>query len=193
MSQSFTKLGVAKHQLVTAIQLFLQDHDPVSIYTLASNAWEVVDALGSRKGFSSSVSDESREHIESGLDLKRDYVNPYRNFFKHADQDPDAVLTGFDDRKNDGILYLAAEDYIRLNRRSPLELQVYQTWFLAVYVEKVAESDLARVMESIEVLYPGIANLERSAQKKFGLIRLREAYGDVHLRRDARTELPFNQ
>jgi hypothetical protein len=109
------KLDVARRQLVTAVQLFFDGGDPISVYSLAANAWEVIDALCGRAGVSS-MSSDTRGHIPEGKDLKRDYINsPYRNFFKHADRDPEGVLDGFDESNVDSILFLAVEDYIRLN------------------------------------------------------------------------------
>ena len=45
MSTVLTKLDVARRQLAVAIRLFFDDRDTVSVYTLATNAWEIVDAL----------------------------------------------------------------------------------------------------------------------------------------------------
>jgi hypothetical protein len=35
-----TKIDAARRQLVTAIRLFFDGGDPVSVYSLASNAWK---------------------------------------------------------------------------------------------------------------------------------------------------------
>ena len=144
-----TKVDVARQQLVTAIRLFFAREDAVSIYSLASNAWEVIDEL-CRLATVESESLRTRSHIDRSKDLKRDYINsPYRNFFKHADRDPDAVLSGFTERSPEAVLFLACEDYIRLNRASPVEVQVFQFWFIAMYPEKLSEGSSADLAESI--------------------------------------------
>lgn len=36
-----------------------------------------------------------------------------------------------EDSAADAVLFLAAEDYIRMRGRSPVEFQIFQLWFLA--------------------------------------------------------------
>jgi hypothetical protein len=180
-----TKLDAGRHQLVTAINLFFSNRDPISTYSLATNAWEVIDVLCNQSNVDS-ISNETRGRIiGQNKDLKYDYINsPYRNFFKHADKDPDAILEGFDDTKCDPILFLASEDYIRLNQASPLEMQVFQLWYLALYTDKVSHEDLDRIKASIAVIFPDIKNLDRAAQKEFGLQQLLAAKSDPELLSD---------
>ncbi|WP_240786951.1 hypothetical protein [Ramlibacter rhizophilus] len=95
MTTPLTKFDVASRQLATAIRLFFDGADPISVFSLAANAWEVIDVLCTRARVTS-ASTQTRGHLTAGKDLKRDYINsPFRNFFKHADRDPDAVLEDF--------------------------------------------------------------------------------------------------
>ena len=188
MHRQLTKIEVARRQLVTAIQLFFEGGDPVSIYSLASNAWEVIDVLCNKAGVSS-MSNETRGHVPAGKDLKRDYVNsPYRNFFKHADRDPDAKLSSFDESNVDSIMMLAVEDYIRLNKRSPVEFQAFQLWYLATHIDKVADAALAKVLRPVDRFLPNIRNLSRPDQIDMGKRFLSEANRDKALLADVRTE-----
>jgi len=183
-----SKSDIAKRQLTAAIQLFFNDSDPVSVYTLAANAWEVIDVLCSKNNIDS-VSNQSRMHAPRGKDLKRDYVNsPYRNFFKHATRDADKCLEGFDDQKCDSVIFLGVEDYIRLNKRSPLEFQVFQLWYLSVYVEKVADDALDKILEAADIYFPAIRELTREEQKLMGKKALLDARQDSVLKSDARVE-----
>jgi hypothetical protein len=189
--QQLSKTDIARRQLVTAIRLFFDDSDPVSIYTLAANAWEVIDVLCSNSD-TDSISNQSRSHIPIDEDLKRDYINsPYRNFFKHADRDVGATLDGFDDQKCDSIIYLAAEDYMRFKKVSPLEFQAFQLWYLALFPEKVSDDALAKLMGSIEVYFPKIRELVRWEQKRMGREVLLKAKGDVVLMSDPGVEPSF--
>jgi hypothetical protein len=182
------KTDIARRQLVTAIQLFFDDSDPVSVYTLATNAWEVIDVLCNSND-TDSISNQSRSHIPNGKDLKRDYINsPYRNFFKHADQDANDKLDGFDGQKCDNVIFLAAEDYMRFNKKSPFEFQVFQLWYLALFPEKVADNALAKILDSIEVHFPKLRELARVEQKRMGKEALLKARGDAGLRSDPRVE-----
>ena len=126
MHGQLTKLEVARRQLATAIDLFFADRDSVSVYSLATNSWEVIDALCRKAGIGS-FSIQTRENVPSGKDLMVNYVNsPYRNFFKHADTDSEKTWPPLPDSQVEGVLFLAVEDYIRLNGRSPLQFQVFQ-------------------------------------------------------------------
>lgn len=188
MDCQLTKTDVARRQLVTAIRLFFQNDDPVSIYSLAANAWEVIDVLCNRARVAS-LSNETRGHVPSGKDLKNDYVNsPYRNFFKHADRDPDALLTGFDASNVDSILMLAVEDYLRLHKRSPVEFQAFQLWYLATHINKVADGALASIVLAIDRLLPNIRNVSRAGQIAMGKKFLAAARHDEALLTDVRTE-----
>ncbi len=176
---------------MTAIQLLFDSGDPVSIYSLAANAWEVIDALCDKASVDS-ISSQTREHLPEGKDLKRDYVNsPYRNFFKHADRDPDAVLPSFDESNVDSIIFLAVEDYLRLLKKSPVEFQVFQLWYLAANVEKVSTDSLHEILQSIESTFPNIRDLPRKERIVMGRRVLEDALKDNELVRDNRTEAAF--
>src|SRR6266702_6455095 len=136
-----TKIDAARRQLITAIRLFFDGGDPVSVYSLASNAWEVIDVLCTSAGVDS-FSKQTRETLPSGHTLKY-YINePCRNFFKHDEQDPNPDSSVVLREPNvSAILFLAVEDYIRLRQAGPVEAQVFQLWFIAVFPEKVSEDD----------------------------------------------------
>ena len=154
MTTDLTKLDVARRQLAVAIRLFFDDRDSVSVYTLAANAWEIVDVLCRNRGVES-FSEQIRENIPDGKSLKHDFINaPYRNFFKHADNDPDGIVEGFSDDKNDHVLFTAVEDLIRLEQLALFECQVFQIWYLAVYEEKIAAEELERVLPKIREALP---------------------------------------
>ena len=188
MDAPLTKIDVARRQLVTAIVLLFNDDDPVSVYSLAANAWEVIDALCMRKGIDS-ISAQTREHLPQGAKLKRDYINsPYRNFFKHADQDPEVVLQSFDESSVDSVIFLAVEDYLRLLKKSPVEFQVFQLWYLAAHVGKLAAEPLTEILDSIESAFPRIRELPRRDRLTMGRKVLEEARKDQGLQKDNRTE-----
>lgn len=190
-SETLTKTIVAKRQLVTAINLFFNEGDPVSIFTLSSNAWEIIDSLCDFNKISS-VSNETREHVPQGKDLKRDFINlPYRNYFKHADKDPEAELDDFKDEACDELLFLATEDYIRLNKASPTELQVYQLWYSAVHYEKVADDSSDRILEAASFHFPDIRSKKRSTQKDMGKKAISDAYKDKDFLSNPLVEKPI--
>ena len=188
MVPSLTKIDVARRQLVTAIRLLFDGGDSVSIFSLAANAWEVIDVLCNKAGVLS-FSNQTRENIQSGKDLKCDYINsPYRNFFKHADRDPEAVSPQPKDSDIDSLIFLAVEDYLRLQKKSPVEFQVFQLWFISIYIDKVSAEALSETLGVIESAFPNIGSLMRADCLAMGSKVLLNAKVDQDLLSDPRTE-----
>ncbi|ADI30951.1 hypothetical protein [Methylotenera versatilis] len=188
MDKLLSKIEVAKRQLVTAIRLLFDGEDSVSVLSLAANAWEIIDVLCNREGVLS-FSNQTRENIPAGKDLKYDYINsPYRNFFKHADRNPDAVLPSLKESNLEGLMFLAVEDYIRLLNKSPVEFQVFQIWYMAINTEKLAVEVLSDVVEKSKSIFPDITNLARADRLALGKQALLLAKSDQELMRDERTE-----
>lgn len=185
-----TKIDAARRQLITAIRLFFDGDDPVSVYSLASNAWEVIDVLCTSAGIES-FSKQARENLPAGQTLKY-YINqPCRNFFKHADQDPNPDSSvELREANVSAILFLAVEDYIRLRQGGPVEAQVFQAWFIAVFPEKVSEDDpvAQSILNSAKLAFPGIATLAESGQIAMGRQVLEDARRDANLAADPKTE-----
>ncbi len=178
MSTALTKLDVARRQLAVAIRLFFDERDPVSVHTLAANAWEIVDVLCINKGIES-FSEQTRKNIPNGKSLKYHYINgPYRNFFKHADRDPDATLDGFSDDKNDHLLFMVVEDLLRLEQTKLFECVVFQPWYLAVYEEKIAPKDREKFLPKLHEIFPGIRQQTRPEKKRMGREHFQHASKD---------------
>jgi hypothetical protein len=177
--------------LATAIELFFAGRDLVSIYSLATNAWEIIDVLCIKAGIES-MSIQARGFIPAGKDLKRNYVNsPYRNFFKHAENDPDQTVEPLSPSHVEGLVFLAVEDYIRLNSRSPVQFQIFQLWYLAKHPEKLDPTVASELIEVVTKAFPGLASLPSDDQVAQGAQMLVEASLDQALLSDPRTELAF--
>jgi len=188
MKDVLTKIDVARKQLTTAINLLFNEGDLVPIYSLATNAWEIIDALCTKEGIES-LSSQTRGNIKDRRDLKRDYVNsPYRNFFKHADSDANNVLPALQSDQVDSILYLAVEDYLRLLKKSPIEFQVFQLWYLALNIAKVSTHELELIKSNTESIFPNIEKFPRNQQLSIGKSVLIEAYANADLVTDPQTE-----
>lgn len=86
-SQIINKLEAACQQLNTAIFLWFNDGNAVSIHTLACSAYQIVHDINRHKG--------GRELLYDSLRFKDEYrqqainhLKQHYNFFKHADHDP---------------------------------------------------------------------------------------------------------
>ncbi|SOE86964.1 hypothetical protein SAMN05446935_7499 [Burkholderia sp. YR290] len=185
-----TKIDAARRQLITAIRLFFDHGDPVSVYSLASNAWEVIDVLCTSAGVDS-FSKQARENLPAGQTLKH-YINqPCRNFFKHADHDPNPDSSvELREANVSAIVFLAVEDYMRLRQGGPVEAQVFQLWFIAVFPGKVSEDDpvAQSKLDSAKLAFPGIDTLAASDQIEMGRRELEDARRDAGLAADPKTE-----
>jgi hypothetical protein len=87
------KLDAARRQLRTAITLWFNDGDPVSVHTLAFAAYEIIHAISEKRDPS------RRDLLFDSLIIKDEYrrdwnahVRRHANFFKHADRDGDSVI-----------------------------------------------------------------------------------------------------
>ncbi len=156
------KLAVARCQLGTATQLFIDDKDPVSVQVLACGASEILDAISPRP---------FREHaLAVHTDLMDQYYKRIRSFywnaFKHfknisgSPRDDIQIFGKFDDSRNDHALFVAWHDYGCCTEKLPIAAQVLQVWYYAMYPERVSERG-----SKAQALFPGISTLDRNAQK----------------------------
>jgi hypothetical protein len=186
-----TPLLVARSQLLTAIDLFVADSDPVSVQALAGNARELLESLCRLGGVEPMTELFSRDHPGKP---KRDIyaaMNLYRNVFKHLGDtegqraDDQLTLNQFDDSKNDYLLYVAIEDYIRLRKAMPVPMQIFHAWFIASHAHLL---DKVFPKQKFLGLFPGLDQLTRLQQKR-GLAACIERYStDPHLLGDPATE-----
>jgi len=184
---SLTKLEVARRQLVTSIRLFFEDADSVSVYTLAHAAWEVLERLCKHDNKIYFFDQMVQANQIPKKELRK--VATYgRNFFKHADWDPEAVLDGFSDELNDHVLISATYDYGTLADSKPVEIQLFQLWYFAAYPEKAPVPAFDEILKGANEIFPGFSELERAAQKESGRMNLIKAYSDRGLMSDPSTD-----
>lgn len=125
------KLDAARRQLETAVCLHFSDGDPVSIHTLAWAAYTVVYDVNKKRGgsptlvkdrFIATIKPEYRDEIKRGM-------NRARNFFKHAEKDPESELK-FDPEQTDVVLFEACDLYRHLTGHIVPNFLVYIMWFV---------------------------------------------------------------
>jgi hypothetical protein len=103
---TLTKQSVATSQLMTAISLWFQDRDPISILMLAFNAHEIFNALGKRIGKPSQFQ-TWLETMPQAFQARSTYVI---RFCKHAYRDL-TEETLHDPRVADVLIYYAGRCY----------------------------------------------------------------------------------
>ena len=189
--EMLTPLLVARSQLLTAIDLFFEDRDPVSVQGLAGNARELLESLCRLESIEPITELLVRDNQQPKKNIYR-AKNLYRNCFKHlgdtqAERDDDQeTLNQFDDTKNDGLLYVCVEDYLRLRRKSPVAMQVFQLWFIAIHQARM--KDPPKFVSVVNERFPGIVTMSRGEQKRKGREVLSEFANAPDLLADPRTE-----
>jgi hypothetical protein len=164
-----TPVLVARSQLLTAIELFFADKDPVAVQALAGNAREILENLCRFAGIEPMTEFLLLDH--PGKPKKDIYaaLNLYRNCFKHLGdteeerQDDQETLDQFDDTKNEYLLYVCVEDYLRLRKATPTPMQVFHAWFCAAHAELLHPSFQP---EQFLNRFPGIREMSRPQQKR---------------------------
>lgn len=168
-----TPFIVARSQLITALDLFFADSDPISVQALAGNARELLERLCRLEGIEPMTDLLLRDHPDKQPRDMYAAINLYRNCFKHlADNDAacraedQATLDQFDDTKNDYLLFICIEDYIKLRKRSPVAFQIYLSWFYALHADILTDgAEAKRLLE----YFSGITEMTREQQKRGAL------------------------
>lgn len=129
-----TKTEAAERQLETAIRLFLQEGDRVSIHTLTAAAHGILHDLGPEfepaKGF---YLMQAAPFIKP--ERLKEWVQALRrpqNFFKHADKDPDATVE-LGEFHTEHLLLEACMMYFLLTKQLPWAIKTYYAWYTVSY------------------------------------------------------------
>ncbi|MCC6290964.1 hypothetical protein IT398_02770 [Candidatus Nomurabacteria bacterium] len=133
MLEKISKFKVAEEQLITAINLYFMDASPVSTHTLARAAHEVLDQICAHKKLERSVVQQGLETLVR-VDKKKEFltkINEARNFFKHADKDPDSEGSiEWDPELSSHYILDAVSLYRRItNDKMPCELHSFFLWY----------------------------------------------------------------
>jgi len=130
------KLDAARRQILTAIRLYFNHGDIVSMHTLASAAFKITQ----------NICDESPDLPDSLTDWIDELVKPEfkkmlwsklhetGNFFKHADHDPDAVHE-FYPEETEHMLFHAVYQYRQLTGEWSAEIRLFSTWYTLQHPE----------------------------------------------------------
>lgn len=111
------KTEVAKRQLITACEIYMQRADHVSVLTLAGAAEEILGILLRRAGRTNSLDDIFALDQRLGGDRTHrrvaDEVNLARNVAKHAN-DPSEDIASIAPGEADAMLARAISNYVEL-------------------------------------------------------------------------------
>jgi hypothetical protein len=182
---------VARRQLGVALALFLQDLDPIVVHVLACTAGEVAEYLAVKAGgvpFTARALATFRKKFCRDIRRAR---NQFWSSFKYAtthDLDEESynkLMNGFNDLQNDHALLVGWHDLMLASKKLPIEAQVFQSWYFALYPEKLgSEADVLRY----QTLFPGLHDLSRSDQKEALRNAIEHSRQDSAIMNDPATE-----
>ena len=164
-----TPFMVARSQLLTAIELFFADKDPVSVQALAGNARELLEELCCQIGVEPVTELLLRGHSGQLREDIYDAMNVFRSCFKYLGtteskkREDQAALDQFDDSINDYLLYVCVEDYVRLRKAMPIPMQVFHGWFRALHSDLPGAHDPA---EKFSDFFENVHQMSRPEQKR---------------------------
>ena len=164
------KTEIARRQLGTALSLFLEDQDPVSVHVLACAGMEIADHLSLKAG-----AQPFRINGQEGNALTDvEYGNirsEFANAFKHAtrrkgvERDDSAILADFSDVNNDERLFIGWCDFASAGNPHPIESHVLISWFMGMHAHLLDTPHGRVILREIDPFFPGIRDLPRERQK----------------------------
>jgi len=163
------KTEIARRQLGTALALFLEDSDPVSVHTLACAGCEIAEYLTRKAGEEPFSTHALLTFPDLNIDKIRQLQNQYWNAFKHAqtrggiEREDSELLERFGDEVNDHTLFVGWHDYMLAVGALPIEAQIFQAWYFALYPEKSNPEVDTRIYRQ---LFPMLPSKFRADQKR---------------------------
>ena len=150
MKLYISKLDAAKRQLEMALNLFFRNGDPVSIHTLVNASQQILQDICNTQGVQGikvRIMDMVREDKKKEFLIK---INAPRNFFKHADKDPDGIID-FNSEMTYLDLWDACMMYTTLTQETPAIMQVFYIWNYANSPDIIILSDAERKMADLAI------------------------------------------
>lgn len=122
-----SKLESAGRQLLTAVDLFFAEADPVAIHTLTCAAYNILRDLNKARKGAPMIAKDRYAQLSGILSISD--LNAPENFFKHADRDAEAILV-FYPKYTECLLVDACEKYQELSDVSAMQLLLFTLWFM---------------------------------------------------------------
>ena len=131
-----TKLDAARRQLEAAIRLLFAQDDAVSIHTLAHASFGILKAVAEHRNERRVLDTTEELAAKDGKDFWKGF-NRTGNFFKHANKDPDGVLSGGPVEENEALISLAVEIYRNLGCLVTTEIETFYLWWRCIHFKGI--------------------------------------------------------
>jgi hypothetical protein len=171
-----TKLDAAHRQLTTAIRMYFDDDDLVSIHTLTCAAREIYEKHCAAHGVERMFEQIEAANPERTTKELWAILNGPRNFLKHPEVSMDLTAAlELDDEMNAAMLWVACHDCAMLcKEEQPPEVQAYAIWFLATRFPRESPEDnpyaerADQILRGVDQAYPGLRRAPPDEQKRIG-------------------------
>lgn len=145
MSAGITKLEAARRQLETAIDLWFEDRDGLSVFTLAFATLKVLMNLYPHRS-----EDSFGAELDSIIGVAGwKSMSSSANFLKHADKDPDAVLAAFHPDMGLSVIGLSVILYSRLAGKATLKMMAFDSWVERIGADEIGIPEIDQNMERV--------------------------------------------
>lgn len=142
MKINISKLDAARRQLDSSILYFFNDYDPVSIHALTRAAHEVLEAISKKQGINSVILEGIKKFVRTDKQkMVRDKINEVKNFIKHADRDPEAVVE-FDPEITQYFIWDACRLYKLLTTNYTRDMLVFTTWISIMHPDIYVQTEI---------------------------------------------------
>jgi hypothetical protein len=159
-----------RRQLGTALSIYPQDLDPVSVHCLAGGGCELIEYYAKKAGREPFTSHVLKTFPDMDIRPVRILQRKFWNAFKHAthqysgeERDDDELLMRFTDEQNDHVLFIGWYDYALATNTMPIEAQVHQAWYIALHPDKLAAHFPPELYDDT---FPGLRGKSRPEQKR---------------------------
>ena len=122
------KISAAKRQLKTAVKLFFNNDDDLSIHTLSGAALQILHDIAEKMGLPSKLFLNSTMIRPEKMKEWNSDVVKHRNFLKHADRDAGDDME-FNPVINDFEILNAVMYYSQIVDSPEIDFEVYKMWF----------------------------------------------------------------
>ncbi len=154
-AMTLDKIHVARRQLGVALALFLEDLDPIVVHVLACTAGEVAEYLAVKASGQPFTARALATFRNNSLRDIRRARNRFWSSFRYATTHDDdqgsysSLMSGFNDLQNDHALLVGWHDLMLASKKLPIEAQVFQSWYFALYSRKVGFRSGCIALQSI--------------------------------------------
>ena len=153
-SEKITKLEGAERNLKTAIQLFFDNGDMLSVHALVAGAHEVLHTLLLKSGIKASLIKDNPTIRKEKLKEFRSLMNRTQNFLKHADTDPHDTLKYYEAETPFWIHDAIRMHKILLKASDSRTFLIFEIWFLREYPTIFGDEAKEDTIRALKFRYP---------------------------------------